>query len=58
MAWRYVKDIKQILHFWNLWVKGFQTVYRLSKSFDISEEALMIIPSSTFLQPKRNIAFM
>ena len=31
----------QILHFWNLWVKGFQTVYRLSKSVDIFEEASM-----------------
>ena len=41
MAWRNVKNLNQILHFWNLWVKGFQTVYRLStKLFDIFEEAL------------------
>ena len=30
----------QILHFWNLWVKGLQVVYRLSKLVDILEEAL------------------
>ena len=40
MAWRNVKNLNQILHFWNLWVKGFQAVYRLSKSADILEEAL------------------
>ena len=40
MAWRYVKNLNQIWHIWNLWLKGFQTVYRLSKSVDILEEAL------------------
>ena len=40
MARRNVKYWNQILHFWNLWVKGFQKVYRLSKSVDILEEAL------------------
>ena len=40
MAWRNIKNLNQILHFWNLWVKGFQMVYRLSKSVDILEEAL------------------
>ena len=40
MAWRNVKNLNQILHFWNLGVKGFQTVYRLSKSTDILEETL------------------
>ena len=39
MAWRNVKNLNQILHFWNLWVNPFQTVYRLSKSVDILEEA-------------------
>ena len=37
MASRNVKILNQILNFWNLWVKGFQTVYRLSKSVDILE---------------------
>ena len=31
-AWGNIKNLNQILHFWNLYVKGFQTVYRLSKS--------------------------
>ena len=46
--WRYlalhggrnIKNVNQIFHFWKLGVKGFQTVYRLSKSADILEEAL------------------
>ena len=42
MAWRNVKNLNQLLHLWNLWVKGFQTVYRLSRSVDILEEALML----------------
>ena len=41
MAWHNIKNLNQILHFWNLWVKGFQTVYRMSKSVDILEEALL-----------------
>ena len=41
MKWPNVKNLNQILHFWNLWAKGFQTVYRLSKLVDILEEALM-----------------
>ena len=43
VPWLFVKNLIQILHFWNLWVKGFQTVYtcRLSKSVDILEEAIM-----------------
>ena len=40
MAWRNVKNLDQILHFWNLWVKCFQTVYTLWKLVDILEEAL------------------
>ena len=40
MAWRNVKNLNQILHFSNLYVKGFQTVYRLSKLVAIFEEAL------------------
>ena len=42
MAWRNVKNLNQILHFWNLWVKGFQTVYKFSKLNNISEEALNV----------------
>ena len=48
MAWRNAKNLNQILHFWNLWVKGFQTIYRLSKSVDILEEALTIISVNSF----------
>ena len=40
MAWCNVKNWNRILHFWNLWVKSFQSVYRLSRSVDILEEAL------------------
>ena len=41
MAWRNLKNLNQILlHFWNLWVKGLQTVYRLSESVDILKKAL------------------
>ena len=40
MAWRSIENLNQILHFWNHWVKGDQTVYRLSKSVDILEEAV------------------
>ena len=43
MARRYVKNLYQILGFWNLWVKGFQMVYRLSKLVDILEQALKIL---------------
>ena len=39
LAWRNANILNQILHFWNSWVKGFQMVYRLSRSVDISEEA-------------------
>ena len=42
MAWCNAKNLNQILHFWNLWVKGFQTVYGVSKSVDILKEALII----------------
>ena len=38
MAWRNVKNLNQILHFWNLWVNDFQTVFRLSKLVYILEE--------------------
>ena len=34
----------QILHFWNPWIEGFQTVNRLSKSVDVLEEALGAFP--------------
>ena len=37
------------MHFWNLWPKGFQTVYRLSKSADILEEALSQVAIQFFL---------
>ena len=40
MVWRNVKNVNQILHIWNLWVKGIQTIYGLSKSVDILEKAL------------------
>ena len=43
MAWRNVKNLNQTLNFYNLWVKGFQTVYRFSKSVDILEEALNLL---------------
>ena len=42
MAWRNAKNFNQILHFRNVWVKGFKTVYRLSRSVDILEEALKL----------------
>ena len=35
---RNVKNVNQIFHFWKLGVKGFQTVYRLSKLVDILED--------------------
>ena len=43
MAWRNMQNLNQLLHFWNLWVKGFQTVYRLCRSVDILEEALKLM---------------
>ena len=46
MAWRHVKNLNKIFHFWNIWVKGFQMVYRLSDSVDILEETLISQPLS------------
>ena len=43
MAWRNIKNLNQNLHFWNLWVKGFQTVFRMSRSVDILEQALELL---------------
>ena len=40
IAWCNAKNLNQLLLFWNLWVKCIQTVYRLSRSADILEEAL------------------
>ena len=40
MAWRNNKKLNQLLHFRNQRDKGFQTVFRLSRSVDIMEEAL------------------
>ena len=37
LAWRNVKILNQILHIWNLWVEGFQSVFELSKLVDILE---------------------
>ena len=39
MAWRQ-KIWSNLWYFWNLWVKGIQTVYTLSKLVDIWEETL------------------
>ena len=43
MTWRNIKNLNQLLHFWNPWDKGFQMVYRLSRSVDILEEAFIRI---------------
>ena len=42
VAWQRVKTPSQVLYIWNLWVKGFQTVYGLSKTLDVLEEALTL----------------
>ena len=51
MASRNVKILNQILNFWNLWVKGFQTVYRLSKSVDILEEVISSVVIESQYEP-------
>ena len=37
LAWRNAKFLNHILHIWNLWVEGFQSVFELSKLVDILE---------------------
>ena len=43
MAWHNAKTLNPIMNFWNLWVKGFQTVYRLPEAVDVLEEALNML---------------
>ena len=50
IVWCNVKNLNHILHFWNLRVHGFQTVYRLFKSVDILEEALISLLCIASLQ--------
>ena len=41
------KYSNQILHIWNLWLKAFQKIYRLSRSVDILEEAMPKVTQSS-----------
>ena len=43
MAWHNAKTLNPIMNFWNLWIKGFQTVYRLPEAVDVLEEALNML---------------
>ena len=55
MAWHNAKNSNQIVHFWKIWVKGSQTVHRLSKSVDIYEEALNELSKDTMISDPRDV---